>query len=155
MSNPTAPPQQGDWRLEKLRTLAHQYEIKPEFVQKLRQLESFEIVLICDDSGSMGTIIDDGNSSDPFGKKMTRWDELCSTVSIVAEIASALDPTGCDVYFLNRAPMRNITSSSQVQVAFQYPPAGYTPTSRVMRQVLKEKEGILKEKNLLLILGKE
>jgi hypothetical protein len=39
-------------KLQKLRALAQQYEIKPELIGKLRVLESFEIIIICDDSGS-------------------------------------------------------------------------------------------------------
>ncbi len=137
----------------KLRSLAQQYEFKPENCSKIRQLEAFEVVIICDDSGSMSNLVDD-NTGDPFGKKKSRWDELCQTVSIVVEIAGVLDKTGVDVYFLNRAPLRNVTAASQIQVAFQYPPAGYTPTSRTIRQVLGEKEMVLREKKVLLILGK-
>ena len=48
---------------------------------------------------------------------LTRWDELCSTVSIVAEIASALDPTGCDVYLgLTRLFMSLMKSGLSVAI---------------------------------------
>jgi hypothetical protein len=46
------------------------------------------------------------------------------TVSIVVDLASALDPNGVDVYFLNREPMRNVRSSSELTNIFAVPPEG-------------------------------
>ena len=134
----------NDYCLERFKIIAQQYEIKPEFCQKLRQLEGFEIILLCDDSGSMSTIVDD--NKDPFGKKMTRWDELKNTVRIVVDIASTLDKNGLDLYFLNRPPIYNVANFDQVQVAFQYQPNGYTPLSQTIDRIFKEKEATIREK---------
>ena len=98
----------NDIRLEKFKKVAGKYEIKPEYCLKLRQLEGFEIVLLCDDSGSMSTIIDDKN---PFGIKMSRWDELKNIVDATMEIATSLDRNGIDIYFLNREPVYNVNDS--------------------------------------------
>jgi hypothetical protein len=74
-------------------------------------------------------------------------------VTIVSDIAATLDPTGIDIYFLNRPPLKGISSAAQIQVAFQYPPNGYTPLTRVMRQILTEKADALREKKLLLLIA--
>lgn len=47
----------ADERMQKFARLAGEYEISQPFASRLRQLEGFEIVFICDDSGSMGTAV--------------------------------------------------------------------------------------------------
>ncbi|KAJ3244421.1 hypothetical protein HDU77_009906, partial [Chytriomyces hyalinus] len=112
---------------------------------------AYDIVVICDDSGSMNTKSTAGLTvSNPFAPMPTRWDELKETVAIVTDIACALDDDGIDIYFLNRAPLSSITSVEQLEQAFADAPRGYTPTARVLRQVLndrrqkKESEGAKK-----------
>ena len=145
------PVDYNDYCLQKFKAIARQYEIRPDFCQKLRQLEGYEIVLLCDDSGSMSNIVDD--NKDPFGRKITRWDELKNSVSIIVEIASTLDKNGLDIYFLNRGPVYNVSSFQQVQTVFQYPPNGYTPLVFALDRIFKEKEMQIKEKKLLLIIA--
>jgi hypothetical protein len=154
MRIPTAPTLANpdeDVRLKRFEFLCKQYEICSKYCLKLRQLESFEIIFLCDDSGSMSTILDD-DSKDPFGKKKSRWDELCSIVSIVSEISAVLDPNGIDIYFLNRPAVRNIYSSIQVQEIFKCPPNGFTPILNALEYILSEKVAVLAEKKVLLIL---
>jgi hypothetical protein len=141
-----------DYRLARFRELAGRYEIRPDFCSKLRQLEGFEIVIVCDDSGSMANILDQ-TQGDPFGKKYTRWDELKHYVSIVTDIAGVLDQNGLDIYFLNRPSVTGITHSDQVQPLFQNPPAGYTPIPRVFNQILRDKAAIIAEKKMLILIA--
>ena len=42
-------------RMQRLQQIAMRYEIRPDWVVKLRQLESFKLVMVLDDSGSMNT----------------------------------------------------------------------------------------------------
>jgi len=42
-------------RMQKFAALAGRYEINANFASRLRQLEGYEIVFLCDDSGSMAT----------------------------------------------------------------------------------------------------
>jgi hypothetical protein len=141
-----------DYRLARFRELAGRYEIRPDFCSKLRQLEGFEIVIVCDDSGSMANILDQ-TPGDPFGKKYTRWDELKHYVSIVTDIAGVLDQNGLDIYFLNRPSITGITRSDQVQPLFQDPPAGYTPIPRILNQIFKDKANLIREKKMLLLIA--
>jgi hypothetical protein len=43
-------------RMQKFAQLASRYEISHQFASRLRQLEGYEIVFLCDDSGSMSTV---------------------------------------------------------------------------------------------------
>ncbi|KAJ3018844.1 UNVERIFIED_CONTAM: hypothetical protein HDU68_010955 [Siphonaria sp. JEL0065] len=121
----------------------------------LRYVLQYDLIVIADDSGSMQSRSTTGFNNDPFGRAVTRWDELKSTVSLVTEIGAVLDDDGVDVYFLNRAPVRNIKGpSAELNAAFANPPMGYTPTARVLRQVLREKglgQGENSKKLLILI----
>lgn len=141
-----------DYRLARFRELAGRYEIRPDFCSKLRQLEGFEIVIVCDDSGSMAQPLDQ-TPSDPFGKKYTRWDELKHYVSIVTDIAGVLDQNGLDIYFLNRPGVTGITHSEQVQPLFQNSPAGYTPIPRVLDQIGRDKAQTIGEKKMLILIA--
>jgi hypothetical protein len=67
------------------------YEIQEELGQRLRALQDYEIILLCDDSGSMKTTVD--NSA------RTQWDELRDFVKIILEIGTIVDSTGVDIYF--------------------------------------------------------
>ncbi|CAF1494484.1 unnamed protein product, partial [Rotaria sp. Silwood1] len=44
-------------RMQKFAEIAARYEISLQFATRLRQLEGYEIVFLCDDSGSMGTVV--------------------------------------------------------------------------------------------------
>ncbi|KAI9335959.1 hypothetical protein BDR26DRAFT_518475 [Obelidium mucronatum] len=101
---------------------------------------AYDLVIIADDSGSMQTRSTQ-TLTDPFAKSLTRWDELKSTLSIITEIGALMDENGVDVYFLNRDPIRGIKGphSPELDAAFMDPPMGYTPTTRVLRQVLRDK----------------
>ncbi|CAF4973548.1 unnamed protein product, partial [Rotaria sp. Silwood1] len=75
---------------DRLRELTLKYEIQEELGEHLRILEDYEIIILCDDSGSMKTTVD--------GTDRTRWDELCQIVKIVLEIGVIFDSTGVGSY---------------------------------------------------------
>ncbi|CAF1383256.1 unnamed protein product [Rotaria sp. Silwood1] len=141
----------SDERMADFQQLVDRYEINYTFAKKLRALEGYEIVFICDDSGSMNTPL--GDLSGPFDKAPSRWDELKQTVSIVVDIASVLDPDGVDVYFLNREPMFHVRNSSELIPVFALPPAGPTPIVPVLRRVLHDKQNEIEERKLLILLA--
>ncbi len=121
------------------------YEISPQMAQRLQVLQSFKIVFIFDDSGSM-------NSTDTG--VMTRWEELLQFASASVEIASVFNSNGSDVYFLNRPTMRNVRDSSQLSQYFRDRPQGVTPLTRTVQSVINENpQHALAGKNLLLIIA--
>ncbi|CAF2758329.1 unnamed protein product [Rotaria sp. Silwood2] len=137
-------------RMQKFADIAARYEISHEFASRLRQLEGYEIVFLCDDSGSMGTAVDTDNA---FAVRSTRWDELKQIVSITVDIGSVLDPDGLDIYFLNRPPLLHVKHSSELMPAFAKPPNGLTPITRVLRQILQAKQSEIQERKLLIIIA--
>jgi len=139
-------------RLAKFDTIIRKHEINPSNAIKLRQLEGFEIVIICDDSGSMSNPVSNPSITNHYNLP-SRWDELKSVVSTVIEIAGVLDKTGVDVYFLNRPGIKNITDVSQIEPYFATEPSGYTPIVKVFNQVLTEMQHVLSEKKLLILLA--
>jgi hypothetical protein len=64
----------NDQRSQRLNQVAQQYEIHPQFAARLQALGNYEVVILCDDSGSMNTPIQ--------GTNQTRWDELKSVCLI-------------------------------------------------------------------------
>jgi hypothetical protein len=144
--------------MQKLQYLAQQHEIRGDWIQRLRVLEGFSIVMLCDDSGSMATPCQTGSGGggpvDPFGRMPTRWSELQSTCSTVVQLASALDPVGAiDVHFLNRPPVLGVQDPSQLQPAFAIPPNGYTPITAAIRSIMQHKQRDLAERRLLLVIA--
>ncbi len=92
--------------------------------KRLQKLRDFEIVIVCDDSGSMNTECN--------GTQRTRWDELRSIVKIVLEIGVIFDSNGVDIYFLNREPCLKVKDPKIVDQAFATPPSGYAPLVPVL-----------------------
>ncbi|UJR31200.1 hypothetical protein I4U23_018704 [Adineta vaga] len=138
-------------RMQKFAQIAAQYEINNDFANRLRQLEGYEIVFLCDDSGSMATVV--GTNANAFGVRSTRWDELKQIVTITVDIASVLDPDGLDIYFLNRPAVLRVKHASQLRSAFDAPPNGLTPITRVLRQILQAKKNEVQERKLLVIIA--
>ncbi|TPX63181.1 hypothetical protein CcCBS67573_g08753 [Chytriomyces confervae] len=61
-------------RMDALKSLAMRHEISRLMALKLRKLEAYDIVVICDDSGSSPRW--DSQKPNPFAPTTTRWDEL-------------------------------------------------------------------------------
>jgi len=137
------PPTQT--KLEALRRVAEQYEMAGGAIAKLRQLEGYDIVLICDDSSSMAQPAHDPNPSRPYDKVLSRWEELKHRAIQIMAIACCLDQDGIDIYFLNRPPAFNVNDVASAEALFASPPHGYTPLSatyaRVLHDKLRNKEG--------------
>eukprot|EP00808_Paulinella_micropora_P016168 g61033.t1 len=140
-------------QLNKLRKIAEQYELHGGAVNALRALEGYDIVILCDDSGSMNTPVAGGGqaSGDPFAQRSTRWHELKSRVVQILRIAVALDEDGIDIYFLNRDGAKNVTDERQVEALFKEPPKGYTPLREAWTRMMKDYAR--SEKRLLTIIA--
>ncbi|CAF3791011.1 unnamed protein product [Rotaria sp. Silwood1] len=131
--------------MAKFQQFIRRYEINTTFASKLRGLDGYEIVFICDDSGDV---------SGPYKKAPTRWDEMKQTVSIVVDLASTLDPDGVDVYFLNREPMYNACYAYLFNKIFIVEMIlGPTPIVKILRKILKDKRNQIRERKLLILLA--
>jgi hypothetical protein len=125
----------------------NKYDINPEMAHNLQALDFFKVVLILDDSGSMNL------ESDTPGM-ITRWHELKYFADITIEIVSAINPYyGCDVFFLNSSPIRNIRHASELNNYFTAGPHGVTPLTRALESVLYDNQLYsMNGKNLLILM---
>jgi len=153
-SNVCPPPsyQLYDPMQQALLTIAAKFFIAMQYISKLRLLIGWEIVIICDDSGSMGSASDAFPTSDPFAPKFSRFDELKRIVEQIMDIACVMDSDGPDVYFLNRPDAKNVTSHDQIAHLFAAPPSGSTPLVKTFNRVIADKISTLGEKKLLVII---
>jgi uncharacterized protein YegL len=138
---------------DRFQRIVQKYEINREFAEKLHLLNGFETVLIFDDSGSMNSRLNDSPLNKP-GYQAMRWDELKAFASISVEILTLFDTNGCDIHFLNRPPMKNVTSYEKIIQLFHKKPSGYTPLTRALNSVLNENRRVIEEegKNLLILI---
>jgi hypothetical protein len=110
-----------------LTKICRDLEIQSKMAKYLPKLKNFEIVIVCDDSGSMNAPL--------FGPHHTRWDELCSIVKLIVKIGIIFDSNGVDIYFLNRDSFRNVKDPKVVDQVFQIPPSGHTPLVPILDQI--------------------
>lgn len=126
----------------KLDDFCEMHHIGKEIHDDLKQLVEWDIVFICDDSGSM---------NEDAGHGKTRWDELKKTVMTEVELATCLDDNGADIYFLNRPALRNVTNVSEITNAFSTNPSGRTPMHRLVTDVMNEKYSASGKRLLIII----
>jgi len=112
-----------------IRQISYELDLQKVMAERLRKLRDFEIVIVCDDSGSMNTQVDD--------TERTRWDELCSIVKMVLKIGVIFDSNGVDIYFLNRDSFCNVKDPKLVDQVFKTPPSGYTPLVPALNQIFE------------------
>jgi len=84
--------QDDDHQRKLLEDFARRFEIPPQLLNQINVLEKFDVVVLCDDSGSMRTSIQ--------GTTNTRWDELRQMLDIIIDIYAVFDSNGVDIYFL-------------------------------------------------------
>ena len=97
------------------------------YLPSLRRLIDYDVIIVCDDSGSMAMQADD---DDP---NLTRWAELKQSVRILLGITEAMGKA-VDVYFINRGAFRQVRSWNQIANQFNPPPAGFTDTVSVLNR---------------------
>ena len=150
-----APPDYSRWvpanRLQRFQQLCSDHEISNMFASRLRVLEGFDIVLVCDDSGSMRAPVELPSAQAAFAPTVTRWDELKRSVATVASIAACLDDDGIDIHFLNRPSLYAVRETSAIDAAFAPPPSGFTPISATLQRIMAERGSKGSEKQLLLV----
>jgi len=116
-------------RMSNLHRIIMKYEITNYQSSELWALQGYDIVFLCDDSGSMQHRTKAG---------ITRWDEMKETVRVVVDVAKCFDDDGVDVYFLNRAPAKSVFDSNQLNSCFARKPTGYTPLSDSLNQIVAD-----------------
>jgi hypothetical protein len=106
-----------------------EFEIRPRLIELLRKLRDFNTTIVCDDSGSMQTPIQD--------TQRTRWDKLCEFVKRLLKFCVIFNPDGIDIYFLNRRKFPKVKDPAVVDQIFQRLPIGYTPLVPVLKEIFE------------------
>ncbi|CAF1271520.1 unnamed protein product [Adineta ricciae] len=114
---------------DRLQDVILRNEIRKDFAKRLHKLKNYEIILLCDDSGSMNTTVD--------GSNRTRWDELRDFAKIILNVGTIFDSSGVDIYFLNRESILNVKDPDKVNEVFSKPPYGYTPLVPALRKIFQ------------------
>ena len=127
-------------------------ELNQEIANKLYEvLSNCEVVLLCDDSNSMGKAIAE-EGTDAFGpKRSTRWLELKKLAVSIIQIVTAINPNGLDIYFLNRPKLTNVTNTAGLQSVFSIPPDGDTRLTAAIQQIYADKYATINKKQLLIV----
>jgi hypothetical protein len=100
------------------------------------------VVLLLDDSGSMSTPVRQPGAS-PFAPvTATRWSELQNDVAAIVQLVTAVNPRGCDCYFMNRAGATGVTDVTQVAPLFACPPEGGTPIVGSLQRLFSQYAGV-------------
>jgi len=129
--------------------LVKSHELSPQVAQQLASvISNCEIVLLCDDSGSMASTIAEAGT----GKQTTRWMELKRLVAVIIDYVTSINEAGLDLYFLNRGVVRGVKSVSGLQEVFSKDPGGGTPLIGALDTIYRDKQGgITKERQLLVV----
>jgi len=122
----------------------NKYEINPKYAAMLQNITTYASVIICDDSGSMNELADPDT-----GGSVTRWVELKKTIEIIVE-AHAVFGLTCDIYFINRGYVRNVTRFSEVQPYLVEDPHGGTNLLNILNIISTNHIGVDMGKPLIL-----
>ncbi len=126
---------------DQLINISKKYDIHPDYLNKMWNLNEYHIVFVCDDSGSMNTR-ENGKS---------RWTELKETVVKAYEIASVFNPIGIDIHFLNRPTYFGVNDVRVIENSFSYNPSGCTPLITKLNEIKTQYSKT--ERNILLIIA--
>jgi len=132
---PAATLERDNTTLDTLRSILGSFQIRPDFLQHLLQLEGYEISLILDDSGSMES---DSDAPEPpgfkkfsagnsYGYRWTRLEEMKYISRILISVATIFDKNGVDLYFLNSGTHNNVTNVEQFDIICRNLNSGSTP----------------------------
>jgi len=134
----------------KFEVLVKQHELNEIVTRQLYEvLNMCEVVLVCDDSSSMGAAIVEDNN--PGAKKVTRWLELKKLASVVIEFVTSINSDGLDLYFLNRGVYPGIKDMTGLQALFESGPNGNTPLLGTLKKIYRDKAGITKQLLIIVV----
>lgn len=140
------------YAIQMINHFQEKYEVRPDYIERLKEVMGVKVAIIVDNSSSMNTII-----STPHPH--TRMNECLDVVKKSIGIVNCISPFGADIYFMNGDPstriLMNVTSGEQFEqmlLPHHRNPFGYTPTLDTFIDVLKANRTFIDENGLLVIL---
>ena len=100
-------------------------------------LSSCEIVLLCDDSGSMSSRIPPEWGAPPQTAPVTRWDQLKRFAATLIDFVTSINPEGLDITFLNRPGLSRVTALAGLQPLFAELPSNGTPLGGALQRIFQ------------------
>lgn len=124
-------------QLAQLKAVLSRFEVSIVEANELVCLEDYEIVIIADDSGSMGASSLPANMRQLGCPTRTRWEEMKESIALIVELAVCFDKSGVDVHFLNRPAIKNVKCAAEQGFlqAFHQGPGGSTPLTETLTRV--------------------
>ncbi len=111
---------------------AARHEVNAKYLPRLESLRNYQIVLLCDDSGSMDSIADPDTES-----TITRWGELKMYTNQLMQLCQVLG-IPFTVAFLNRCGVEGARGPMDALHLFDESPGGYTPTLRALKTIFSQ-----------------
>jgi hypothetical protein len=147
----------ADWGPEKrhrFEQLAAELEWDTASIQEAAHvLAGANVVVIADDSGSMGHSVRNSPVPPPPGQHVTsRWDELMHFLSLVLRIGAELAGR-VHFHFLNGGVISDVQVWEQVEHIARRGPSGRTPLLAAMRQVFEQYDPAKTECRLVTIIA--
>ena len=130
--------------------MQNELDVPEQIVRDLLSVAGADIVVVADDSGSMGAVAN-------YVTRSTRWTELRDTLQKLAHMLLVVDHTdGFHIQFLNDPTWHEIRSGSQVETLFYgRQPKGRTPLATRLRPLLSGQwhpKGHAAETDLILLI---
>ena len=146
-----------DWTAEKrhrFEQLSREMEWDAESIKEAAHaLAGANVVIIADDSGSMGSAVRNSPVPPPSGKYVTtRWDELMHFLQLVLKVGAEL-AASVNLHFLNAGTIEDVHTWEQVQPTASSGPNGYTPLCGVMQRVFERWDPAKTDRRLITVIA--
>eukprot|EP00428_Durinskia_dybowskii_P042430 CAMPEP_0170261040 /NCGR_PEP_ID=MMETSP0116_2-20130129/30400_1 /TAXON_ID=400756 /ORGANISM="Durinskia baltica, Strain CSIRO CS-38" /LENGTH=263 /DNA_ID=CAMNT_0010512103 /DNA_START=12 /DNA_END=803 /DNA_ORIENTATION=- len=138
-------------QLKRLKQVLARFDVHIADADDLAVLRDYEIVVIADDSGSMGSCAAPPHLRTLTGPNPSRWDELKASLGEIVAVATCFDESGVDIFFLNRPAVMGVKSADDPSLlqALAGPPQGRTPLTETLTSVVDKTVG---ERPVLLLI---
>ena len=100
-------------------------------------LSSCDIVLLCDDSGSMLSTVAPEPGAPPQSTPVTRWDQLKRFAATLIDFVTSINPEGLSITFLNRQGLSRVTALAGLQPLFADQPNNGTPLGGALQRLFQ------------------
>ena len=116
-------------------------------------LAGANVVIIADDSGSMGQAVRNSPVPPPPGKFVTtRWDELINFLTLILKVGAELSHS-VNFHFLNAGPVDDVHAWEQVEPIALRGPTDFTPLCGVMQRVFDRWDPAKTDRRLITVIA--
>lgn len=118
----------------KLTSMCQKYNICEQFANRLKYLEGFETIIVCDDLDSM--VVKSKNNYSSSARIISRQKELKMIVYTIVDVVNTINKNQTSIYFVNRSPLKNVIHQSQLDNAFTKKPSDNIGINTLLKSIL-------------------